>query len=109
MSEKYDGELLGKEIDRINNLLEKEANKPTTNKIKKGSFVKWNHKVSLSSGLKDFVAEGKVLNIKKSRVGGTNNIVEVACIELMPNAYWQRIRRKTTTISLSKLSLIDYI
>ena len=79
------------------------------NNIEVGMFVKWNHKVRSNSGFKDFIAKGKILNIKKSRVGGTNNIVDVACIQLIPNGYWRSIKRKNTTVSLSKLTLINYI
>lgn len=75
--------------------------------IKVGDNVVWGHTVSKSSGLKDFIAFGKILRIYKSKIGGRYEKkyeTEVASISLLPNEYWDRIKRKKTTIKLSLLS-----
>ena len=74
-------------------------------KIKKGDIVFWTHKPY--GYVKDywFEASGFVLDLDKIIVGGCR-LKKVAKIYVNPNPYWEKINRKTTTISVDKLRRI---
>ena len=74
--------------------------------IKVGDFVKWKHRVSKSyPQFNDFIAEGKVEKIFISSLGGKRNSKYVAQILLKTNPYFEVINRRTTSVSLDKLTL----
>lgn len=72
--------------------------------IRVGSLVKWKHKPYLFN---EFIAEGIVIKIFTSCVGGKRIPVKVAKIRPVMNDYWIRIGRKTTVVSLSKLKEME--
>ena len=75
-------------------------------KIKEGDFVEWEHTPAVSRARgKTFLASGKVIKIYKSGTGGNFNNAKVAKIKLDDDEYWARIKRETTTISISKLRI----
>jgi hypothetical protein len=76
----------------------------TKEEIKTSDLVSWEH-IDSRNG-KVFTAKGYVHKIRKTCTGGTRNEVEVAKIFVCPHPYWKIIGRKSTTISLKKLTRI---